>query len=113
VLINNIVAHGGLFTTKDIGQTILSAALNTKVTVNKNASEGGPYGMAILAKYLLNNKMSLSNFLTKDVFINNSGITVKASVKETKSFERYAQRFKKILNVEKEAITQIGLMVNK
>jgi sugar (pentulose or hexulose) kinase len=107
VSIDSIVAHGGLFATERIGQKILAAALNTKVTVNKNASDGGPYGMALLAKYIFYNKIKLPIFLAKDPFKNVTGITLKASRQEINSFNNYATLFKKGLHIEREAIKQI------
>jgi sugar (pentulose or hexulose) kinase len=109
VSINNIVGHGGFFTTKDVGQRILSAALNAKVTVNKNASEGGPYGMALLAKYLFYKQIDLNTFLNRYVFKNTPSITLKATPQEIASFNKYTELFKKGLSIEKEAINQIKI----
>ena len=47
------MGHGGLFKTPVVGQRILAAALNAPVTVMETAGEGGPWGMAVLAAYML------------------------------------------------------------
>lgn len=47
------MGHGGLFKTPVVGQRILAAALNAPVTVMETAGEGDPWGMAVLAAYML------------------------------------------------------------
>ena len=54
VRLDTMFAHGGLFTTKGVAQRFLAAAIDTPVTVGATASEGGPWGMAVLAAYLIN-----------------------------------------------------------
>lgn len=44
---------GGLFKTKGVGQGILAAAINAPVSVMETAGESGPWGMALLASYML------------------------------------------------------------
>ena len=38
---------------KGVGQKILADAINTPVVVMETAGEGGPWGMAILAEYMV------------------------------------------------------------
>ncbi len=45
-------AHGGVFRTAGVAQRFLAAALATPVSVGEAASEGGAWGIAILASYL-------------------------------------------------------------
>ncbi len=51
VVIDNIVAHGGVFKTEGVMQTILASILGTSVSVYRSAGEGGAWGMAVLAAY--------------------------------------------------------------
>ncbi|MDR0884876.1 MAG: hypothetical protein LBN22_00680 [Clostridiales Family XIII bacterium] len=51
VQVRSILGHGGLFKTKTVAQTVLSAALGTEIGVSDTAGEGGAYGMALLASY--------------------------------------------------------------
>ena len=53
VKIDRLLGHGGLFKTKGVGQKILADAINTPVVVMETAGEGGPWGMAILAEYMV------------------------------------------------------------
>lgn len=57
VSVDSIMGHGGLFKTPVVGQRILAAALNAPVTVMETAGEGGPWGMAVLAAYMLEHGM--------------------------------------------------------
>ena len=44
---------GGLFKTKDASQSIVAAAVNTPVSVMESAGEGGAWGIALLAAYMI------------------------------------------------------------
>src|SRR5699024_3720396 len=67
--ISETVAHGGIFKTPVIAQSILAAVMKSDVTVMDTASEGGAWGMAILASYLANNnQMKLEEYLETTVF---------------------------------------------
>ena len=53
VAIDSLTGHGGLFKTPVVGQKYMAAACNAPVTCMETAGEGGPYGMALLASYML------------------------------------------------------------
>ena len=48
-----LTGHGGLFKTPGVGQRYMAAACGAPVTVMESAGEGGPYGMALLAAFVL------------------------------------------------------------
>jgi sugar (pentulose or hexulose) kinase len=100
----SIVGHGGMFQDDKVAQTILAASLDTPITVMQNASQGGPYGIALLAKYLFHNKYSLSQFLDKVVFANQKGITIRASKSHVRDYDRYIEMYRKCLKIERTAI---------
>jgi sugar (pentulose or hexulose) kinase len=54
VQIDQILGHGGFFKTPEVGQRIMAAAMNVPVSVMETAGEGGAWGIALLAAYLLN-----------------------------------------------------------
>ena len=56
VQVDRILGHGGLFKTKGVGQRIMAAAMNSPVSVMETAGEGGAWGIALLASYLVNKK---------------------------------------------------------
>ena len=60
----------------DTSAVALAAALNAPVTVMKTAGEGGAWGIAVLANYLINkNGKTLEEYLENDVFADMEGIT--------------------------------------
>ena len=53
VQVDQILGHGGLFKTKGVGQKILAGAIDAPVSVMETAGEGGAWGIALLASYML------------------------------------------------------------
>ncbi len=53
VVIEEIRGHGGFFKGGDTGQRMMAAALNVPVGIPATAGEGGAWGMAVLAAYML------------------------------------------------------------
>ena len=70
VEIDKLYGHGGFFKTPEVGQRMLSAAVGAPVSVMETAGEGGPYGMALLAAYMLwkGADESLPDYLDGKVF---------------------------------------------
>lgn len=101
-----MTGHGGFFKAEGIGQKIMSAALGTPVTVMETASEGGPWGMAVLAAYLKNKEEieTLSDYLATRVFKGAKSVTVAASDEEAAGFARFMEAYKKSLAVECAAV---------
>ena len=54
--VDRIMGHGGLFKTKGVAQRYLAAAVHAPVSVLETAGEGGPWGMALLALYMIDKK---------------------------------------------------------
>ena len=52
--VDSLLGHGGFFKAKGVGQKLMAGALHTPVSVMETAGEGGPWGMALLASYLVN-----------------------------------------------------------
>ncbi|HHW90635.1 MAG TPA: ATPase [Clostridiales bacterium] len=106
VKIDKIYAHGGLFKTEQVAQRYLSAAINTPVTVMKTANEGGAWGMAILAMYLLRKKdnQSLENYLENEVFGKVESVTLEPDLDDVRGFNQYIKRFKSGLPIVKKAV---------
>lgn len=106
VKIDEIFGHGGLFKTKGVGQNILAAALNTPVSVMETAGEGGAWGMALLASYMVHKKdgETLDSYLTDHVFKGNTGTKVAPDPKDVEGFEAFMKRYTKGLSIERAAI---------
>lgn len=106
VEVDKVLGHGGLFKTKGVGQKILAAAMNTPVTVMETAEEGGAWGIAILADYMLrkNENETLDSYLDNRVFANMKGITVKPDQKDVEGFEKFMELYTSGLAIERAAV---------
>ena len=105
VTIDSLTGHGGLFKTPVVGQKYLAAACNAPVTCMETAGEGGPYGMALLAAFMLNETEgeSLEDYLHTHVFSNAKGNTLAPDPADVESFNQYIQSYKALLEVERKA----------
>lgn len=106
VPVKSITGHGGLFKTKGVAQKYLAAAVNAPVTVMDTASEGGPWGEALLALYMLrgNDGESLGEFLEKEIFADQSGTTVAPDPEDVEGFETFTKRYKEGIAMERSAV---------
>ena len=106
VQVDRITAHGGLFKTPGVGQRALAAALNSSISVMETAGEGGAWGIALLAKYMVDNteKLSLEDYLDKYVFVGDGGVEIAPSVTAVEGFNRYIKNYKSCFGVEKAAV---------
>ncbi len=106
VEILNMYGHGGFFKTAGVGQSIMAAAMNTPVSVMETAGEGGPWGIAILASYMLQKKQAedLGSFLSSHVFANNAGSQLAPLPEDVKGFNVFMERYKGGLSVERAAV---------
>ncbi|MDE7158873.1 MAG: FGGY-family carbohydrate kinase [Clostridiales bacterium] len=109
VKLDVITGHGGLFKTERVGQSFLAAALGVPVTVMKTAGEGGAWGMAVLAGYLLTkrNKETLEEYLAERVFKGQEGVTLAPDPADVAGFEEFTKRYVKGLPVVREAVHSI------
>ena len=68
VPVKSMTGAGGYFKTQ-AGLKYMAAGIKTKVSAMETAGEGGPWGMALLAAYSIEEKKdSLPDFLNKKVF---------------------------------------------
>ncbi|MCQ2416935.1 MAG: ATPase [Oscillospiraceae bacterium] len=101
-----IYAHGGLFKTPLITQPALAAALNANVTLMQSAGEGGAWGIALLASYLIreNQNETLDKFLNERVFANQEQHTAAPSPEMCRGLDAYMENYRNGLAAEKAAI---------
>ena len=106
VKVDRITGHGGLFKTPVVGQRFLAAALNSPISVMETAGEGGAWGIALLASYLVNNElgMSLPDYLDKVVFAGNTGTEIAPDPEDVAGFEAYLANYKAALPIEEAAV---------
>lgn len=98
-----MMAQGGLFKTPLAAQQMLADALDCPVTVPDTASEGGAWGMAVLAAFVLNKESgeSLGDYLEKKVFSGQGQKTLSPDPEGVKGFDKYLEGYKKALKAEK------------
>ena len=106
VKIERLLGHGGLFKTKGVGQQILADAVNAPVSVMSTAGEGGAWGIALLAAYLVDKKdgETLDEFLDNRVFAGNEGSTLDPEPEGVQGFNEFMDRYLKGLPVERAAV---------
>lgn len=106
VKVDRLLGHGGLFKTKGVGQQILADAVNAPVSVMETAGEGGAWGIALLASYLVNKEEgeTLDSFLDHKVFAGNEGTSLEPDPEGVKGFQTFMDRYVKGLGIERAAV---------
>lgn len=109
VKIDRMFGHGGLYKTKGVGQRITAAAMNTPISVMETAGEGGAWGMALLASYMLNKAEdeTLNAYLNDHVFAGQSGSRMEPEAEDVKGFDAFIEQYKASLAVERAAVETI------
>ncbi len=106
VKVDVIWGHGGLFKTEGVGQKVLAAALNTSVSVMKTAGEGGAWGIAVLAAYMLWREQgeALCDYLEHKIFAGAESMTVEPDAEDVAGFSAFIERYKAGLPIERAAV---------
>lgn len=105
IRIDRIMGHGGYFKTKGVGQRFLAAALGTPISVMETAGEGGAWGIALLAAYVVSGQgASLSEWLQEQVFADSMGEEIVPTAEEIAGFNAYMENYKACLSIEQTAI---------
>ena len=109
VKLDKITGHGGLFKTPVVGQKLLAAALNCPVTVMETAGEGGAWGIALLAAYMVQKEEgeTLEAFLDKKVFAGEEGTTLAPDAKDVEGFNEFIKRYNAGLPIERAAVESL------
>lgn len=109
VKLDKILGHGGLFKTKGVGQNLLAGAINTPVSVMETAGEGGAWGIAVLASYLVNKEEgeSLEDYLNNKVFAGQEGEEVQPDERDVQGFDEFMVRYKDGLAIERAAVEHL------
>jgi sugar (pentulose or hexulose) kinase len=106
VKIDQILGHGGFFKTKEVGQKIMAAAMNVPVSVMETAGEGGAWGIALLASYMLHKAANepLEAYLSNKVFAGDNGMTIAPDERDVDGFAAFMERYKKGLVIERASV---------
>ena len=106
VRLDRMFAHGGLFKTEGVAQGFLAAAIDTPVSVGEVASEGGAWGIAVLAAFVTDRspEEGLTDYLNTRVFADAALDTVEPDASDVAGFEAFIERFVDGLPVERAAV---------
>ena len=105
VVVEEIRGHGGLFKGGDTGQRMMAAALDIPVSIPSTAGEGGAWGMAVLAAFMLqvNTGKSLADYLD-DRISGRIGEPIRPDPRDVAGFEEFFARHARGLAIERAAI---------
>lgn len=100
-----MVGHGGIFKTERVAQSFLAAALESPVSVMQTASEGGAWGIAVLARYLIDAKegKTLADYLQEKAFGNSDALVIEPKKEDVETFRKYIKKFETGLSIERSA----------
>ena len=108
VEVEEIRGHGGFFKTPDVGQRLMAAATETPVSVLETAGEGGAWGMALLAAYLVreDREQKLADYLDL-VFSQSIGSAVKPDPADVEGFRKFFALYTNGLPIEAAAVENL------
>jgi sugar (pentulose or hexulose) kinase len=115
VKIERIFGHGGFFKTKEVGQRLMAAAMNVPVSVLESAGEGGAWGIAVLAAFMLQRTAddTLEHYLATRVFAGKTEVTVTPDPADVEGFAAFMERYKQGLAIERTAVDALKLPTQK
>ncbi|KRE22434.1 xylulokinase [Agromyces sp. Soil535] len=105
VELDRMFAHGGIFRTAGVAQRLLAGALDAPVAVGETASEGGAWGIAVLASYLsAASEVDLGTYLSERVFADAAFDTVDPVAEDVAGFSAFLDHYRAGLAVEAAAV---------
>lgn len=109
VKLDKIYGHGGLFKTKGVGQKIMAGAIDVPVSVMETAGEGGAWGIALLASYMIQKAEgeSLDHYLNEKVFAGETGEEMQPDKEDVDGFDAFIERYKEGFAIERAAVDHL------
>jgi sugar (pentulose or hexulose) kinase len=105
VALDRLYAHGGIFRTAGVAQRLLAGALGAPVAVGETASEGGAWGMAVLAAYAAApGGADLGSYLDGRVFAGAELTVTDPAPEDVAGFAAYLDRYRAGLAAEAAAV---------
>jgi sugar (pentulose or hexulose) kinase len=109
VKLDSMFAHGGMFKTAGVAQRLLAAAIGAPVTVGDTASEGGAWGIAVLAEYLRAGASEpLGDYLARRVFANAALDAVDPNPADVEGYAKWLKEYSAGLAIMKAATKAIS-----
>ncbi|WP_029323598.1 xylulokinase [Butyrivibrio sp. AE3004] len=102
--------QGGFFKIRGVGDRVMAAALDTPIKLMETAGEGGPWGQAILAGFMLNKQdgETLEQYLNNKVFKEGKVETCDPVDEDVKGFDKFMLDYKAGLEIERAAVNAIS-----
>lgn len=108
VALDAMYAHGGIFKTAGVAQRLLAAAICAPVAIAPTASEGGAWGIAVLADYLrAATGQDLGEYLDSQVFADAALDVVAPDPDDVAGFAAFLERYADGLAIERAATQAI------
>lgn len=119
VALDRMYAHGGIFRTAGVAQRLLAGALDAPVAVGATASEGGAWGMSVLAAYAAaqttgasgspgspssSGATDLGGYLVERVFAAAPVTVAEPDAEDVAGFAAYLDRYRSGLAAEAAAV---------
>jgi sugar (pentulose or hexulose) kinase len=109
VKLDSMFAHGGMFKTAGVAQRLLAAAIGAPVSVGDTASEGGAWGIAVLAEYLRTGAGEpLGDYLAGRVFADAALDVAAPDSADVEGYAKWLERYSAGLAIEKAAAEVIS-----
>ncbi|MCB0005792.1 MAG: hypothetical protein KDE04_05040 [Anaerolineales bacterium] len=109
VALDQLLGHGGFFKTEGVGQQMMATAMQVPVSVMETAGEGGPWGMALLAAFMLHkgSDETLEAYLDNQVFASANSRTIAPDPADVAGFAAFMERYKEGLAIERAAVAAL------
>ncbi|NDL68046.1 xylulokinase [Anaerotalea alkaliphila] len=106
VKLDVLSGHGGLFKTKVVGQKMMAAAAGVPVSVMETAGQGGAWGIALLAAYMLEKEdgETLDSYLRERVFAGQKGVLLEPDAADVEGFNQFMEKYLCGLAIERAAV---------
>ena len=106
VELDKLQGHGGIFKTKGVAQSYLAAATNTPISVMTTAGEGGAWGIALLASYMIQKAdgEGLAEYLEEKVFAGQEAYVMDPDPADVEGFEKFMEVYTAGLAIERAAV---------
>lgn len=106
VKVDRMLGHGGLYKTKNVGQKLTAACFNAPVSVMETAGEGGAWGIALLAEYMVRKAEgeSLEDYLDQKVFAGMNCVELQPDPRDVEGFRSFMKKYVAALPAERAAV---------
>ncbi len=101
--------QGGFFKVRGAGDRVMAAALDTEIRLMETAGEGGPWGQALLAAYMLDRAEgeTLGDYLNSKVFADGRTESCAPVPEDVAGFDKFMEDYKAGYPIERAAVDNL------